>query len=47
MYSNGPAFLEIHELQHEIQDIKDKTFDEKGNFIRPLTDEEIDGLDKP
>jgi hypothetical protein len=27
--------------------IKEKTFDEKGNLIRHLTDKELEDLDKP
>jgi hypothetical protein len=47
MFTNGPAFMEIHRLQEEITRIKDKTFDQNGNFVRPLTDKELDDLDKP
>jgi hypothetical protein len=39
--------LELEKLRNEINDIKEKTFDERGRFIRPLTDDELDALDKP
>jgi hypothetical protein len=39
--------MEIQKLQSEIQYIKEKTFDEKGNLIRHLTDKELEDLDKP
>ena len=47
MFTNVPGFMELERLQTEVKDIKSKTFDEKGNFIRPLTDEELDDLNKP
>jgi hypothetical protein len=47
MFQNVPAFMEIERLRKEIKYIKEKTFDERGRFIRPLTNEELDALDKP
>ena len=47
MFTNVPGFMELERLRTEIKDIKSKTFDEKGNFIRHLTDDELDSLDKP
>jgi hypothetical protein len=47
MFTNVPGFMELDRLRKEIGDIKAKTFDEKGNLIRPLTDEELDELDRP
>jgi hypothetical protein len=47
MFTNVPGFMELERLRTEVRDIKEKTFDEKGNFIRHLTDEELDALDKP
>ena len=47
MFVNVPGFMELEKLRNEIKDIKEKTFDEKGHFIRHLTDEELDNLHKP
>jgi hypothetical protein len=47
MFHTVPAFMEIERLRKKISYIKEKTFDEKGHFIRHLTDEELDALDKP
>jgi hypothetical protein len=47
MFTNVPGFMELEKLRTEIKDIKEKTLDEKGHFIRPLSDKEIDELDKP
>jgi hypothetical protein len=37
----------IEKLRNEIKYIKEKTFDDKGRFVRELTDEELEGLHKP
>jgi hypothetical protein len=47
MFQNVPAYMEIERLRKEIRYIKEKTFDDKGHFIRRLTDEELDNLGKP
>ena len=47
MFTNVPAFMEVERLQKEIKYIKEKTFDDKGHFIRPLTDDELEDLHKP
>jgi hypothetical protein len=47
MFTNVPAFMELEKLRTEIKDIKEKTFDDRGNFIRPLSDKELDELDRP
>jgi hypothetical protein len=47
MFTNVPGFMELERLRTEIKYIKEKTFDDKGHFIRHLTDEELDALDKP
>jgi hypothetical protein len=47
MFTNVPGFMELEKLRTEIRDMKAKTFDEKGHFIRHLTDEELDNLHKP
>ena len=47
MFVNVPGFMELDKLRTEINDIKAKTFDEKGHFIRPLTDDELEDLHKP
>jgi hypothetical protein len=47
MFQNVPALMEVEKLRTEIRDIKSKTFDARGNFVRHLTDEELDALDKP
>jgi hypothetical protein len=47
MFTNVPGFMELEKLRNEVKEMKDKTFDEKGNFIRTLSDKEIDELDKP
>ena len=47
MFTNVPGFMELEKLRNEVQNMKDKTFDEKGNLIRPLSDKEMDELDKP
>ena len=49
MFTNVPAFMEIEKLRNTLNDIKEKTFGEKGkgNFVRHLTDEELGNLDKP
>ena len=47
MFTNVPAYMELHRLRTEIRDIKAKTFDEKGHFVRELTDDELDELRKP
>ena len=47
MFTNVPGFMELEKLRNEIKYIKDKTFDDKGHFIRHLTDEELDSLHKP
>jgi hypothetical protein len=47
MFHSVPGFMELEKLRKEITDIKDKTFDEKGHFIRHLTDEELDNIGKP
>ena len=41
MFVNVPGFMELDKLRTEINDIKEKTFDDKGRFVRPLTDEEL------
>ena len=45
MFTNVPGFMELERLRTEIKYIKEKTFDDKGHFIRHLTDEELDALD--
>jgi hypothetical protein len=47
MFVNVPGFMELEKLRNEVNDMKEKTLDEKGNFIRPLTDDELEGLHKP
>jgi hypothetical protein len=47
MFQNVPALMEVEKLRTEITAIKEKTFDSKGNFIRHLTDEELDNIGKP
>lgn len=47
MYSHGPAFMEIERLEQTVRNMRGNTFDEKGNLIRPLSDKELDDLDKP
>ena len=47
MFTNVPGFMELERLRNEIKYIKEKTFDDKGHFVRELTDEELDALDKP
>jgi hypothetical protein len=47
MFTNVPAFMELEKLRKEISYIKEKTFDDKGHFVRPLTDDELEGLHKP
>ena len=47
MLTNVPGFMELEKLRTEVQNMKEKTFDEKGNLIRPLSDKELDELDKP
>ena len=47
MFTNVPGFMELEKLRTEIKYIKEKTFDDKGHFVRELTDEELDALDKP
>jgi hypothetical protein len=47
MFQNVPAYMEIERLRKEIKYIKEKTFDERGRFVRQLTDEELEDLDKP
>lgn len=47
MFTNVPAFMELEKLRTEITYIKEKTFDNKGHFVRPLTDEELDNLNRP
>ena len=47
MFVNVPGFMELEKLRTEIKNIKEKTFDDKGHFVRPLTDEELEGLHKP
>lgn len=47
MFTNVPGFMELDRLQKEVKDMRDKTFDEKGHLIRPLSDKEMDELDKP
>jgi hypothetical protein len=44
MFTNVPGFMELEKLRNEIRDIKEKTFDDRGHFIRPLTDEELDDI---
>jgi hypothetical protein len=39
--------MEIERLRKEIKYIKEKAFDERGRFVRQLTDEELEDLDKP
>jgi hypothetical protein len=46
MFQSVPGFMELERLRIEIRDIKEKTFDERGHFMRPLTDKEIGELDK-
>ena len=47
MFTNVPGFMELERLRNEIRYIKEKTFDDKGHFVRELTDQELDALDKP
>ena len=47
MFTSVPGFIELEKLRNEIKYIKEKTFDDRGRFIRPLTDEELEGLHKP
>lgn len=47
MFHSVPGFMELEKLHTEVRTIKEKTFDDKGRFIGPLTDEELDALDKP
>jgi hypothetical protein len=47
MFQSVPGFMELEKLRTEIKDIKEKTFDDRGNFIRPLSDKELDELDRP
>jgi hypothetical protein len=47
MFTNVPGFMELERLRTAIKDIKEKTFDSRGNFVRPLTDDELDSLHKP
>ena len=47
MFTNVPGFMELEKLRNEVKNMKEKTFDEKGNLIRPLSDKELDQLDKP
>lgn len=47
MFQNVPAYMEVERLRKEIKYIKEKTFDDKGHFVRQLTDEELEDLDKP
>ena len=47
MFMEVPGFMESEKLRKEIGYIKEKTFDDKGHFIRPLTNEELEDIDKP
>jgi hypothetical protein len=47
MFKDVPALMEIQRLQSEIRYIEEKTFDERGNLIRHLTEKELDDLNKP
>lgn len=47
MFTNVPAFMEIEKLRNTLNDMKEKTFGTKGNFVRHITDEELGNLDKP
>ena len=47
MFTNVPGFMELERLRIEIRDIKEMTFDSRGHFVRPLTDDEIDELHEP
>ena len=39
--------MEIEKLRNTLNDMKEKTFGTKGNFVRHITDEELGNLDKP
>jgi hypothetical protein len=47
MFTNVPGFMELEKLRNEVKDMKETTFNSKGHFIRPLTDDEIDELHEP
>jgi transcriptional regulator len=47
MFQTAPALMEIQRLQNEVNQIKDNTFDKDGKLIRPLSDKELEDLDKP
>ena len=47
MLTNVPGLMELEKLRNEVKDMKEKTFDEHGHLIRPLSDKELDELDKP
>ena len=47
MFTNVPGFMELEKLRNELKDMKEKTFGEKGDFVRHLTNEELGELDKP
>ena len=41
MFTNVPAFMELEKLRNTLRDIREKTFGEKGDFVRHLTNEEL------
>ena len=47
MFTNVPAFMELERCRNTLRDIREKTFGEKGDFVRHLTNEELGELDKP
>lgn len=47
MLVNGPALMEVERLDQTVKNMRANTFDEKGNLIRPMSDEELENLDKP
>jgi len=47
MYTNGPAFMELHRLENEVKKMEDDLLDKDGKLIRKVTDNELDDLDKP
>lgn len=48
MYTNGPAFMELHKLENEVKKMEDDLLKDKdGKLVRPLSDKELDELDKP
>ena len=46
IFANGPAFMELHRLDETVRKMRGNTFDEKGNLIRDMSDEELDRLQR-